>query len=62
MYQTMTVHKFKRINQIYVRDDGKYIIFKKNDRSYIVTDPFGKEVGCFSRLKFAITFFETERK
>ena len=62
MYQTMTEHKFKRIDKIYIRDDGKYTITKKNDRFYIVKDGSGKEVACFSRLKFAKSFFGTERK
>ena len=62
MYQTMNVHKFKRVNGVYVRDDGKYTITKKHDRFYVVKDSSGNVVTCFSRLSFAKGFFETERK
>lgn len=62
MYQTIKIHKFNRVNGVYVRDDGKYTITKKNDRLYIVKDSSGNDVASFSRLRFAKIFFETERK
>lgn len=66
MYQTMTLHEFKKKDGVYARDDGKYII-KSVDigkrKMYRVFDvDKGFAVGYFGRLKDAKITFGVERK
>lgn len=66
MYQSLVTHEFKKVNEVYSRDDGKYIIRpvdiggRKMFRVFDVDKGF--YVGYFGRLKDAKITFGVERK
>lgn len=66
MYQSLVAHTFSKMDNIYVRDDSKYIIMpcgRIGKRVFNVVDAdTGNEVGSFNRLKDAKIVFGVERK
>ena len=73
MFNTIKVHNFKKVTEVYlnptyIMDDGKYKILSRDrkfgdsyKRVYIVMDENDKEVTYFNKLKEAKIFFGTER-
>lgn len=66
MYQTMTLHEFKKKDGVYTRDDGKYIIkpiYVGSDKMFRVFDvERGIDVFDSSKLKTVKIIFGVERK